>query len=195
MIRVRDLEILQKYDMFRLTDLWIASGAKKDSHPSKFLKDPEIVKILKEIPDSVASKKGRYGGIYGSLGVAMAYCEWTSQELLTEFCKQTSRPDVIRSKTSKIPNSEEPLVPVTRLCEMHLEQFYWDKKSPQQMNLILAALGYQKEGKPFYVGHGKTVKQWELTKAGTKFGAEFTTLSGQRYVRWSVDILKKIKRG
>lgn len=195
MVKINGLEILYKYNMFRLNDIWTASGKGRKFHPHAFVEDPEIAKILKVIPKSITFKKGCYGGVYGSQGVAMAYAEWVSDQVLKDFCKQTSKPDVFRSKSTKIPNSEEPLVPVTRLCELHLEQYYWDKKSPQQMNLILATLGYQKEGKAFNAGHGKTIKQWELTDAGAKFGAMFTTLTGQKYVRWSVDILEKIKRG
>lgn len=194
MVKINGLEVLYKYKMFRLNDIWTASSKGRKFHPHVFIKDPEIAKLLKEIPESITFKKGRYGGVYGSQGVAMAYSEWLSYEVLKDFCKQTSKPEAFRSKSTEIPSSKEPLVPVTRLCELHLEQFYWDKKSPQQMNLILAALGYQVEGEPFNTGY-HTVKQWKLTDAGAKFGAMFTTLSGQKYIRWSTTILEKIKRG
>lgn len=198
MIKIKGLEILQKYEMFRLTDLWIASGKAKSKkyHPDNFFKSEDGKELLKLMPDCKVSKKGRYGGVYGTKVAALAYSGWVSSELYLAFAKQVAIGAApLRSKSSSMTSFEKPLVPVTELCKKHAEQFYWDEKSPQQMNLILAALGYQKEGQPFLGAHGKTIKQWELTKAGKQFGAEFKTLAGQKYVRWSIDILDKIKRG
>lgn len=195
MVKIKGLEVLQKYEMFRLTDLWIASGKAKSKkyHPDSFFKSKEGKELLEIMPDCKVTKKGRYGGVYGTKVAALAYSEWVSKELYLEFSKQiAAKPAPLRSKTTT-KSFEKPLVPVTELCEKHAEKFYWDVKTPQQMNLILAALGYQKEGRPFFGAHGKTIKQWELTKAGKQFGAEFKTLAGQTYVRWSVDILDKIK--
>lgn len=197
MISIKGVEVLQKYDMFRLNDLWIASGKRREKfHPMYFVNLDTVLPLLHTSAQNVLFKKGRYGGVYGAQWLALAYAEWVSEEVHKEFSKQLSKPaPKLRSKSTKVDMFEEPLVPVTRLCEEHAKKYYWDEKSPQQMNLILAALGYQKEGRPFLGAHGKTIKQWELTEAGKSYAAEFTTLHGQKYVRWSLKILDKIKRG
>lgn len=192
---MKGVEVLMKYGMFRLNDLHTISGKGMEFHPRAFINSAAGRELLLPLSFSAwQTKKGRYGGFYGEKVVALAYAEWLSVDLFVKFHDQMKEP-LIRKKTSSLSSFENPLVPVTRLCELHAEQYYWDKKSPQQLNLILAALGYQRKGKPFEGGHGITINQWEITPAGAKFGAEFATLHGQRYIRWSTSILDKIKRG
>lgn len=188
MIEIKGLVITEKYGMFRLNDLWIVSGKSKSFHPKKFL-ETEDGKILIESGCETAFKKGRFGGVYSAKPLALAYSEWLSKELFVEFqgclCKE------LGSKIKAVKGVSGKLVPVTTLCHKLAKRYHY-ARTPQQLNLVLAALGYQVEDKAFSKRFSGGHKRWSLTEAGKAYGCEIFTISCDKFIRWSPKILEKI---
>lgn len=188
MIKIKGLVITEKYGMFRLNDLWTVSEKDKSFHPKKFLETSDG-KTLTANGCETSFKKGRFGGVYSTKLLALAYSEWLSKELFVEFQECLSKEE--GSKIKAVKGVSGKLVPVTTLCKKLAKRYHY-ARTPQQLNLVLAALGYQVEDKAFSKKFSGGHKRWSLTEAGKAYGCEIFTMSCDKFIRWSPKILDKI---